>query len=209
MRGPRPNAEELVARLARVVAGTHDGIAQGISGVDAPRGPVIQLGAPALVRSVVDPAEVAVHEVELTVEALAVSVLVVRQPQRRLRRRAEHGGDAEALVWAALAALRDDDDRAVRRARAVQCRGVRAFQHGDRLDVVRVDVRRRVADVVAAQRAAPVAIVARRRVVDRNAVHDDQRLILAEDRAGAARDDARRAEWVTGIGDIETGHVAL
>src|SRR5207253_9194169 len=115
----------------------------------------------------------------------------------------------EALFWAAFSAPPTDADRAVRGARAVQCRGVRAFQHGDRLDVVRVDVRRRVADVVAAQRAAPVAIVARRRVVDRDAVHDDQRLILAEDRAGAARDDARRAERVTGIGDIETSHVAL
>src|SRR5205823_8702888 len=97
MRGPRPHAEELAARLARVVARAIDGLARAVPRVDAPGRPAVELGAPALVGAVVEPAEVAVHEVELAVEALAVLVLIVRQTQRLLRGRAEGGRDAEAI----------------------------------------------------------------------------------------------------------------
>src|SRR5439155_16899700 len=114
--GPRPHAEELPARLGGIVS-PDDGLARGVLRVDAPRGPAVELRAPALIRPVVQPAEVAVHEVELAVEPLPVLVLVVRQPQRRLELRTERGGDAEATARRAPATLGRDDDRAVRGAR--------------------------------------------------------------------------------------------
>src|SRR5947207_1399594 len=73
--------------------------------------------------------------------------------------RATSPGDAEALLRGALAALRRDNYRAVRPARTVQRSRIRALQHSHRCNVVRVEVRRRVADVVATQRAPDVAIV--------------------------------------------------
>src|SRR5213078_2986366 len=109
VRGPRPHAEELPARLGRVVATTDDGVPLGVRRVDAPGGPAVELRPPALVRAVVLAAEVPVHEVELAVEALAVLVLVVRQPQRCLERRAEGRRDAESIARPAATILRHDD----------------------------------------------------------------------------------------------------
>src|SRR5207244_11902609 len=119
-----PHAEELMARLGGVVVTGAGGRPRDH---DAPGGSAVELRAPALVRPVILPAEVAVHEVELAVEPLAVAVLVVRQPQRRLERGAERGGDAESIARPAATVLRHDDDRPVRRARAVQRSGVRTF----------------------------------------------------------------------------------
>src|SRR5207247_5128545 len=110
VRGPRPDSEELPARLGRVVS-ADDGFTRSVLRVDTPRGPAVELRAPALVRAVILPAEVAVHEVELAVEPLAVAVLIVRQPQRSLERRAEGGSDAESIARPAATVLRDDDDR--------------------------------------------------------------------------------------------------
>src|SRR5207247_6183065 len=75
VRGPRPDSEELPARLGRVVS-ADDGFTRSVLRVDTPRGPAVELRALALVRAVILPAEVAVHEVALAVEALAVLVLV-------------------------------------------------------------------------------------------------------------------------------------
>ena len=215
MRGPRPHAEELPARLGRVVATANDGVPLGVRGVDAPGGPAVEFRPPALVRAVVLAAEVPVHEVELAVESLPVLVLVVRQPQRRLECRAEGRRDAEAIARPAATILRHDDDRPVRRAGAVQCCGVRPLQHGHRLDVVDVDVRGPVPDIVPAQRRRrvgrrrAVAGVRGRRIVDRDSVDHEQRLVLSQDRAPAARDDPRRAEGVARVRDLKAGHVAL
>ena len=78
VRGPWAHAEELAAGLTRVVARADDGVAFRVPRVDAPGRPVVELRAPALIRPVVLPAEVAVHEVELAVEPLPILVLVVR-----------------------------------------------------------------------------------------------------------------------------------
>ena len=187
VRLPRTRAEELVAGMARVV-GRRSG------DEDTSGRATIELRPPTLIRVVIDTAAVTIDEVELTIESLAVAVLVVGKPQRRLHVRAERGGDAETLVGGALPALGRVHDRAVGRARAVQRRRVWTLQHRYRCDVVGADIRRGVADVVTTERAAAVAAVRGRGVVDRNAVDDDQRLVLAQNRARAADHDARRAE---------------
>src|SRR5439155_23072406 len=145
MGGPRPGAEELMTWLGGVVIARTEGRPRDH---DAPAGPAVELRAPTLVGAVVFPAEIAVHEVELAVEALTVLVLVVGQPQRRRECRTERSCDADATARRVLTALRRVQDGAVRCARAVQRRCVRALQHGDRLDVVRVDVGGRITNVV-------------------------------------------------------------
>src|SRR5690606_33492577 len=102
----------------------------------------------------------------------------------------------------AQAGLRRDEDRAVRRARAVERGRVRALQHRDRRDVVRVDVHRRV---------TPVQVVrtdGRRAVVDRNAVDDEPRLVAARDRVRTADDDAPRATRARRLRDVHAGNLA-
>ncbi len=153
--------------------------------------------APALVGAVVEAAVRAVEVRELAVEALAVDVLVLRESQRRVEHHRAGRREAHAAADAAPAGLRGDHDGAVRRARAVQRRRVRALQHADRLDVRRVDVAGRVAVVDAA-----VAAVAGRTVVDRDAVDDEERLVVAADRAGAADHDPRRTADRPGLRDL-------
>ena len=63
--------------------------------------------------------EVAVDEIEFAVEALAVLVLILREPERRLGRRAERGGHPEAGIGRALAAFGRVHDRAIRGSGAV------------------------------------------------------------------------------------------
>src|SRR5256885_6370498 len=185
VRSPRAHAEELTARLGGVVAARDDGIALCVRWVDTPGSPTVELRTPAFVRAVVLPAEIAVYEVELAIKPLTVLVLVIGKAQRRFQLSPKCGRDAEAIARPTAAVLRHDDDGSVRGARPVQRRRVGAFQHRDRLDVVRVDVRGRVAHVVAAHRGPgtrPVPAVRSGRVIDRDAVHDDQRLVLTEDR---------------------------
>ena len=217
MRAPRTDTEELVAGMRRVIDRGHADLQQGVAGyADAAGRASIELRPPALVRPVVLTVEVAVDEIEFAVEALAVLVLILREPERRLGRRAERGGHPEAGIGRALAALGRVHDRAIRGSGAVQCRGVRALQDSHRRNVVGVDIGRRIADVIAAQRRArriraarAVAFVRRRGVVDRHAVDDDERLVLSENRAGPAHDDARRAERVRGVGHLHAGDFAL
>src|SRR2546427_3085714 len=204
---PRARPEELVAGLRGVIilwlANARPGSAPVATGRTT-----IELRPPAFVGLVVRPTAVAVDEVKRAGEALAVLVLIVRQPQRRFHIRAERRADAEALLRGALAALGRDHDRAVRCARALQCRGVRTLQHRVRRNVFGVDVRRPVADVIAAERAATVAAVRGRGVVDGNAVDNDQRLVLTQNRARAADHDARRAERVRRVRDLDAGDFA-
>ena len=216
VRHPRPCAEELIARMGIVIHGRlanyryRVGLHPHASGR-----PTVELGPPALVGEVVRPTAVTIHEVELPAEALAVLILIVGEPQRRLGGCAERGRHAEALLRCAAAALGRVHDRAIGGARAVQRRSVGALQDRHRRDVVGADVRSRVADVIPAQVARSrrslrtVSRVPRRGVVDWDAVDDDQRLVLPENRACTADDDARRAERVRGVRHLHAGDFAL
>ena len=114
------------------------------------------------------------------------------------------------------AALGLDDDCAVGCVDAVQRGGLRSFQDCERFDVLRIQVGRAVAEVHApvAERGGRVLIRREQRridgaVVDRQTIHDDQRLIAAADRADAADDDRRRrARYARRAGDIDAGHAA-
>ena len=141
VRRPRAHAEELVARVRAVINRVPAHFDQRVGGdPDASTRPIIHHRPPALVRPVVLAAEVAVDEVEFAVEALPVLVLIIRQAQRRFSVHAEVRRDAEAGAGRAFAALRRVHDRAVRGARAVQCRGVRTLQHRHGRNVVTADV---------------------------------------------------------------------
>ncbi len=123
-------------------------------------------------------------------------------------------GRAELVVRLPRAAvLRRDQDDAVRRAGAVDRRRGRAFENLDILDVVGIHVDHAVrggralelAAVVLAAHAAAARVdrieVRRRdgRVVDRNAVDDEQRLRLAVERAQAADLNLRRRTRISGL----------
>ncbi len=92
------------------------------------------------------------------------------------------------------AVLRRDDDDAVRAARAVDRRRRRVLQDLDRLDVVRVERRHRIRRhrrrrvTTAVARALVVRIV-----LDREAVDDVERLVVAGDRGAAAHANRQRA----------------
>ena len=88
---------------------------------------------------------------ELRTGAAAVAVLVVRQDIHVVEHHPRIHGDADPATAGrleAFARLRRDDDGSVRGPRTVQCRCSGTFQHGHRLDVVRVQVLDGVAVIV-------------------------------------------------------------
>ena len=92
-----------------------------------------------------------------------------------------------------------DDDRAVRAADAVERGRFRPLQHGERRDVVGIEVGRPVGEVDPAVRQRGVGVLVGRqrsriegRVVHRQPVHDDQRLIVAADRGDPPDGDRGR-----------------
>src|SRR5204862_7605332 len=101
VRLPRPRSEELVAWLRGVIILWLANARPGSDPIATGRA-AIELRPPAFVGLVVRPTTVAVDEVKRAAEALAVLVLIVRQPQRRFHIRAKRPGDAEALLRGAL-----------------------------------------------------------------------------------------------------------
>ena len=122
------------------------------------------------------------------------------------------------LAGAGLAALRRDDDGTVRRIDTVEGRGFRALQYGERLDVLGVQVRPtiREIDLPVVERAAGARRIGRHRarrhrlVVDRQAVDDHQRLVVAADLADATNDNGGRRPRRSGRGrDVDAGDTTL
>src|SRR6185437_9813477 len=89
---------------------------------------------------------------------------------------------------------RDDHDAGTG-ARTVNGRRGRTFLHVDRRDVVGIDVRR----AVRRRYTTGVRLGGHGRVVDRHAVHDEQRLRITGDRLGSANADVRRRARVAGL----------
>ena len=117
------------------------------------------------------------------------------------------GGAVREARRPGAARLGGDQHHALPGARAVDRARGRALQDLDVLDVVGVQVDGAVLHDRALTRvAAVVGIEARRRhrlVVDRHAVHDEQGLAVADDRADAADLDERRRAGIAGLaGDL-------
>src|SRR6185312_2882993 len=163
--------------------------------------PAVHLGTPAAVDVVAYSAALSVLVGEIATGALTVHVLKLGQPERCLEGEILAHLDAHSLR--ALAGLGRDDDRAVRGACAVQRGCVGTGENADRLDVVRIDVRSRVAEVESAK-----STVGAGRVVDRNTIDHEERLVVAGDGVLAADHDAGRSAWRTIIGDLDAGHLA-
>src|SRR5205814_3098350 len=79
-----------------------------------------------------------------------------------------------------------------------------ALEDRDALDVLGVQILDRVA-VVDTAVAACLGAAGEVRVVDRDAIHDPDGLVVAADRVLAADDDTRRATEVGGAGDLHAG----
>ena len=112
----------------------------------------------------------------------ALSVRALQQVRCVRRCRTSRSSRGCTRVAPAAAALRRDENHAVRRARAVDRGRCATLQDLDRLDVVRIDVRCAVLRhraAVLARNAARAEQNVRRvdRVVDRLAVDDEQRLV--------------------------------
>src|SRR5690606_19492933 len=162
----------------------------------------VERRTPALVDLVEDTAPFPVDVGEPAVVALPVLVLEVGEPQRRLKRDLLAERPLAALSGA-TARLRRDEDRAVRRPRTVERRGRGALEDRDRLDVLGRDV---LDGVTVVEPAVPLQ--PRARVVDRDAVHDDERLVVPRDRLGATDHDARGTALRTGVRDVDARHAA-
>ena len=124
-----------------------------------------------------------------------------RRTVHALQRRLGAGpfdSETAAILHAAAGSppLRRDDNGAVRRVNAVQRRGFRPLQYGERLDVVRIEIGGPVGEVDPAIRERRVRIRIGREqsriegpVVHRQPIDDDQRLVAAADLAHASDGD--------------------
>ena len=114
----------------------------------------------------------------------------------------ERGGGAQReMRCAGVAGLGRDHDDALPRAGAVDRPRSRTLQDLYRLDVVGVQVHRPVRHHRAFARVAAVVRIEVRsrlgRVVNRHAIHNDERLVVAHDRANATDLDERRRTGIT------------
>ena len=115
-------------------------------------------------------------------------------------------GDAETA--GALTTLGGDDDGAVQTAGAVQGRSGRTLQDGHGLEVVRVQVLQGVTVVQVI--GIPVSGRVHDIVVEDDAVHDEDRLVVLTEGGGAADEDLVAAEHTTVGGvDLDTGDLTL
>ena len=104
-----------------------------------------------------------------------------------------------------VAALRGDDDDAVRRGRAIQCRRRGPLHNLDALDILGVEV-------VQPGNRLPAHVEADvvRAVGDTNAVHHEQGLVGQRNAAGAANADLRAGtNRAAGIDDLDARRTAL
>ena len=123
-----------------------------------------------------------VHHVHLVTDSTYRNVAVV--------------GNAGLGALAAL--LRRDDDHTVRSAATVNGSSRSVLQHGERLDVVRVDQRKRV-------RGTLQTVVVHGQTVD-----DNQRVVGCVERRAATDADCGTATRLTAVvDDVHTGHLAL
>ena len=118
------------------------------------------------------------------------------------------GGTVRKARRVGAARLRRDQHDALAGARAIDRARGRALQDLDVLDVVGVQVDGAILHHGALTRvAAVVRVEARRRngrVVDRHAIHHEQRLVVADNRANAADLNERRCAGIAGLaGDLD------
>src|SRR2546422_738735 len=118
------------------------------------------------------------------------------------------GGAVREARRAGAARLRRDQHDALAGARAIDRARGRALQDLDVLDVVGVQVDGAILHHGALTRVTTVVRVeARRRnsrVVDRHAIHHEQRLVVSDDRANAADLNERRCAGIAGLaGDLD------
>ena len=140
---------------------------------------LVDFWAPAFrgVRAVVD------RSVDAAVGSLSIYILyVVEACQLLLYGRGGVDLHAEGLSFAGRGLLRGDHDDAVAGLRAVQGRCGGAFQYGDVLDVVGVDARNAVSQVISAVLVRTAEIG----VVDGHSVHYVQRLVVSREHRAAS-----------------------
>src|SRR5688572_6820923 len=163
----------------------------------------VEPGTPALVGTVVDACASAVDVSELTLCALAVLILKVRKNRRTLPGRAAGELRAEPARSRTTLLGRDDDD-AVGRARAVKRRRVGALEDAERLDVVRIEIVDRAAEIVSADDSAATA-----RVGHRDTIDNEERLVAACEGVLTTDDDVGRSALRAGAGDLNACDLAL
>ena len=140
--------------------------------------------------------------------ALSVGVLQVQEVGDRRPGELAGVGHADGFVLG-TALLGGDEDDAVTGAGTVKGRGGRAFQDGNTLDVLGVEVESAAAAVRAAPEAGLAVDVVAARVI-RNAVHDVEGLVVVGEGGGATDDHAGgSADTGTGVGDLQAGDLAL
>ena len=140
--------------------------------------------------------------VVIVVPPLAELVLQLRDAQRGAGHERAVVGDGDILVLASP--LGGDDDHAVAGARAVERRRRGSLQDRDRLDVLRIDIGRLVAEV---DRVVQI-LRSHRGVGYGNAVDDIERLVAAGQRRIAADDDLLRGARAARRGDLHAGDLA-
>ena len=143
-----------------------------------------------------------------TAGALSVGVLEVQEiGDGRPGELAGIGYTDGFALGAAL--LGGDEDDTVTGAGTVQGRGGRAFQNGDALNVLGVEVESTATAIGTAPEAGLAVDVVATRVV-RDTVHDVEGLVIVGEGGGTADDHAGgSADTGTGVGDLQAGDLSL
>ena len=189
-----------VARAIVLLIGIRLALVNGILGSVPP-------GSPALAGHLLAPGTGGVGVVG-TAGALSIGVLQVQEIGNRRPGELAGVGHADGFVLG-TALLGGDEDDTVTGAGTVKGRGGRAFQDGDALDVLGVEVESAAAAVRAAPEAGLTVDVVAARVV-RDAVHDIEGLVIVGQGGGSTDDHAGgSADTGTGVGDLQTGDLSL